>query len=146
MMRRLPAIIAEHPDLVIWQTGTNDPLRGVDPAHFSDLTRQGIAAMRAAGIDVMLMGPQLCARLADSADAVRFRDAVTAIGADMQVPVIHRYRMMQDWLARHMLTETQLLSSDGLHMADGGYALLAKAVAQDILAGRSAARALTAAK
>src|SRR5579871_5623313 len=27
MMRRLPAIIGERPDLIIWQTGSNDPLR-----------------------------------------------------------------------------------------------------------------------
>ena len=146
MMRRLPAIIAEHPDLVIWQTGTNDPLRGVDPQHFSELTRQGIQAMRDAGIDVMLMGPQLCRRLAETADAQRFRDAVRVIGDDMHVPVIHRYTMMQEWLARHMLSETQMLSPDGLHMADGGYALLAKAVAHAILAGHRPAHALTASK
>jgi lysophospholipase L1-like esterase len=146
MMRRLPAIIAEHPDLVIWQTGTNDPLRGVDIDHFTDLTRQGIQAMRAAGIDVMLMGPQLCRRLQETAGAQRFRDAVRTIGRDLHVPVIHRYPMMQAWLARHMLTETQLLAPDGLHMADGGYALLAKEVAHTILAGRRPTPALTAAK
>ncbi len=146
MMRRLPGIIAEHPDLVIWQTGTNDPLRGVDPQHFTDLTRQGIAAMQAAGIDVMLMGPQLCRRLAETADAQRFRDAVRVIGDEMHVPVIRRYTMMQEWLARHMLTETQMLSPDGLHMADAGYALLAKAVAHSILANHHATRALTASK
>jgi len=146
MMRRLPAIIAERPDLVIWQTGTNDPLRGVEPEHFIELTRQGIQAMRAAGIDVMLMGPQLCRRLRETAGAYRFRDAVRAIGREMHAPVIHRYKMMQDWLARHMLTETQLLSPDGLHMADGGYALLAKAVARAILADHRAGRALTAAR
>jgi lysophospholipase L1-like esterase len=146
MMRRLPAIIAEHPDLVIWQTGTNDPLRGVEVDHFTDLTRQGIEAMRAAGIDVMLMGPQLCRRLAETVGAQRFRDAVRAIGEDMHVPVIRRYTMMREWLARHMLTETELLSPDGLHMADGGYALLAKEVAHTVLAGRRPAGALAAAK
>lgn len=146
MMRRLPAIIAEHPDLVIWQTGTNDPLRGVELGHFTELTRQGVAAMLTAGIDVMLMGPQLCQRLADSDGAHQFRDAVRAIGDDLHVPVIHRYTMMQQWLARHMLTETQMLAPDGLHMADGGYALLAKAVAHEILANRRPAHALIAAK
>jgi len=146
MMRRLPAIIAEHPDLVIWQTGTNDPLRGVELEHFTELTRQGIEAMHAAGIDVMLMGPQLCRRMQETAGAMRFRDAVRSIGEATHVPVIHRYRMMQEWLARHMLTEVQMLSPDGLHMADGGYALLAKAVAHAILAGHHPARAVTAAK
>ena len=32
-----------------------------------------------------------------------------------------------------MLTPAQMLSPDGLHMADGGYAKLAEAVAADIL-------------
>jgi acyl-CoA thioesterase-1 len=146
MMKRLPGIIAGHPDLVIWQTGTNDPLRNVDPAHFSELTRQGIAAMQAAGIDVMLMGPQLCRKLAETVGAQRFRDVVRDIGADMHVPVIHRYAMMQQWLQRHMLTETQMLSPDGLHMADAGYALLAKEVAHTILAGRRPGRTVTAAQ
>jgi hypothetical protein len=102
--------------------------------------------MQAAGIDVMLMGPQLCHKLADSGGAQRFRDVLREIGADMHVPVIHRYTMMQDWLRRHMLTETQMLSPDGLHMADAGYALLAKAVAHSILAGHRPGRTVTAAQ
>src|SRR5579862_8802639 len=60
MARRIPAVIAERPDLVIWQTGSNDPLRGVPLERFVELTRAGIVALRQAGIDVMLMGPQDC--------------------------------------------------------------------------------------
>src|SRR5579875_1193526 len=55
MMRRLPAVIARHPDLVIWQTGTNDALGGLPLDEFVALTRAGIGAMRRAGIDVMLV-------------------------------------------------------------------------------------------
>src|ERR1700722_3665050 len=29
MALRLPSVIAEHPDLIIWQTGSNDPLNGL---------------------------------------------------------------------------------------------------------------------
>ena len=60
MARRLPAILAEQPDLVIWQTGTNDPLRAVPVERFVAETRAGIADMRAAGVDVMLIEPQFC--------------------------------------------------------------------------------------
>lgn len=133
MMRRLPAIMAERPELVIWQIGSNDPLRAVPVARFITLTRQGIKTLRAAGIDVMLMGPQLCRKLQANATTDQFRDAIVSIGRQMHVPVIRRYTMMQAWLAHKQLTETEMLSPDGLHMADGGYAMLARAVAREIL-------------
>jgi lysophospholipase L1-like esterase len=134
MMRRLPRILAEHPDLVIWQTGTNDPLRGVPLARFADLTRAGIALMRAAGIDVMLMEPQDCPVFAGKPGALAYRDAVRAIGAEFGVPVVRRYDLMEGWLHQDRLTAAQLQAPDGLHMSDTGYALLAKAVAGLILA------------
>ena len=143
MLRRVPAIAAEKPDLVIWQTGTNDPLDDVPLSRFVAETRQGIAAFRAAGIDVMLMEPQLCARLDQMPGAMRFRGALRALGREQHVPVIRRYAMMQEWLARKMLTARQMLAPDGLHMADGGYRLLAMAVAGQIL-GRQAPRRLLA--
>jgi lysophospholipase L1-like esterase len=133
MMRRLPGIVAARPDLVIWQTGSNDPLRDVPLDRFVRLTRDGIAAMQAAGIDVMLMEPQLCQRLADTAGSQRFRDALRALGDELHVPVIRRYELMERWLARKEITAPQLLSPDGLHMADAGYAKLAREVAREIL-------------
>lgn len=133
MMRRLPDIIAQHPDLVIWQTGTNDALHGMPLERFVALTRAGILAMRGAGIDVMLIEPQRCRAMQAKPDALLYRDAVRAIGAELHVPVIHRYDLMQTWLSSGLVTPVQLMSGDGLHMADGGYALLAKAVAHEIL-------------
>ena len=133
MARRLPRVIAEHPDLIIWQTGSNDPLRGVPIDRFVQDTIAGIQQIRAAHIDVMLMGPQLCRRLDGTASTTQYRDALAAIGVGMDVPVIHRHAMMQAWLDQHVLTETQMLSPDGLHMADAGYAKLAQVVGQDIL-------------
>jgi lysophospholipase L1-like esterase len=133
MTRRLPSVLAEQPDLVIWQTGSNDTLRGVPMDRFMAQTRAGVTAIRAAGADVMLMEPQLCARLSQVPEAEHFRDALRDIGAEMGVPVIRRYDLMHRWLAEGLVTRAALLSPDGLHMADAGYALLAKAVAQQIL-------------
>lgn len=133
MARRLPRVIAERPDLIIWQTGSNDPLRDVPIDRFVQETMAGIQQIRAAHIDVMLMGPQLCRRLDGEASTTLYRDALAAIGAGMDVPLIRRHMMMQAWLDQHVLTEQQMLAPDGLHMADAGYAMLAKAVAKDIL-------------
>jgi len=61
MLARLDKdVLAAKPDLVIWQTGSNDPLRSVPLARFVDETKAGINNMRAAGLDVMLMEPQWC--------------------------------------------------------------------------------------
>jgi len=133
MATRLSSVIAEHPDLIIWQTGSNDPLRGVPLDRFVQETMAGIQQIRAANIDVMLMEPQLCRKLADKSGADLYRQALRAIGAKMGVPVIRRYDIMRAWLAEKALTADQMLSPDGLHMADAGYARLADDVAEDIL-------------
>jgi acyl-CoA thioesterase-1 len=134
MALRLPAVLAEKPDLVIWQTGTNDPLRNVPLARFDALTRAGITAMRAAGVDVMLLEPQLCARLENTPGADRYRLALHRIGEEMGVPVIRRFDLMRGWLDKGLVTPAALMSGDGLHMADAGYAMLAIEVAHEIMA------------
>jgi acyl-CoA thioesterase I len=135
MAKRLPAIIAERPDLIIWQTGSNDALRGVPVSRFIDETVSGVRAIRAAHIDVMLMEPQLCKALEGKEASPLYRDVVRLIGEDMQVPVIRRYDLMRDWLATGVLTASEMLSPDGLHMTDGGYAKLAEIIAADIVHG-----------
>jgi acyl-CoA thioesterase-1 len=133
MARRLPTVIAEHPDLIIWQTGTNDPLRDLPLDRFVRETTAGVEEIRAAQIDLMLLEPQLCRQLQGIPTSLEYRDALRTIGAEMDVPVIRRYDLMRSWLADGVLTPAQMLSSDGLHMADGGYAKLADAIAADIL-------------
>ena len=133
MAKRLPAIIAEQPDLIIWQTGSNDALRGVPISRFIDETVAGVRAIRAAHIDVMLMEPQLCRALDRRAESTAYRDVLRLIGKDMNVPVIRRHELMREWLATGALTQAELLSPDGLHMADAGYAKLAEVIAKDIV-------------
>jgi lysophospholipase L1-like esterase len=143
MARRLPGVIARKPDLVIWQTGSNDPLRNVPLPRFVEQTRTGILAMRQAGIDVMLMEPQDCAVLRAHPGSLAYRDAVRQVADDMGVPLVRRYDLMHAWIAARLLTPAELMSGDGLHMGDGGYALLAADVGRDILvlSGRRAPRA-----
>ncbi len=136
MARRLQRdVLLEHPDLVIWQTGSNDPLTGVPVERFSELTRQGIAAIRATGADVVLMDQQWCKRLTGVANTQLYADALHAVAAELGVPVIRRYDMMRSWVAQGVLTPTQMIGPDGLHMTDAGYKQLAKAAAAQLLVG-----------
>ena len=133
MILRLPKVIAEHPDLIIWQTGSNDPLRHVPLDRFVSETVSGIEMIRAAGIDVMLMDPQLSPQLDGHPVTMQFRTAIHDIGTKMKVPVIYRYDLMRSWLAQKLMTVKEMISPDGLHMADRGYAKLAEVISADIL-------------
>lgn len=126
-------VVARHPDVVIWQTGSNDPLRHVPIDRFEQETRAGIAEMRKAGISVILMEPQWCPRLEGTGESEAFIDAVRRVGRDMNVDVVRRSDLMHAWIRDGVLTRRQMLAADGLHMTDGGYALLARSIAPRVL-------------
>ena len=52
------ALLDRKPDLVIWQTGTVDAMRGVDPESFRISLDEGIDHIVDAGADVILMNMQ----------------------------------------------------------------------------------------
>ncbi len=105
MLARLDRdVIAAEPQLVIWQTGSNDPLRGVSLDHFREATVSAIRRIRDAGIDVVLMEPQWCPKLESTPGASRFRDAVRSIGDELDVPVIRRADLMHGWVREGKLT------------------------------------------
>lgn len=126
-------VLADRPDLVIWQTGSNDPMSGVTLERFVQLTREGIAAMRAAGADVILMDQQWCRRLSATPGATQYSTALHDLGAELGVPVIRRHALMRTWAANGLLAPTQMIGPDGLHMTDAGYDRLAKAATLQIL-------------
>ena len=107
MAKRLQAdVIARRPDVVIWQTGSNDPLRHVPLDRFEAETRAGVAAMRKAGIEVILMEPQWCPRLETLVASAAYRDAIRRIGLENHVDVVRRSDLMHDWIREGRLTAT----------------------------------------
>lgn len=133
--RLLHQVIPEHPTLVIWQTGSNDPLRHVPVRRFVAETRAGLVALQKAGIDTMLMEPQVSRVLHAAGGTQAYRDAIRALGREFGVPVIARYALMEHWLATGAVPASALLAPDGLHMGDGGYAALAEEVGREITRG-----------
>src|SRR5262249_31134677 len=59
MMKRLQVEVLDmHPDLVIWQVGTNAVLRNLDPDETAKQVEEGVGRIQAAGADVVLVDPQ----------------------------------------------------------------------------------------
>jgi len=72
MMRRLQtSVIDMHPDLVIWQVGTNAVLRNLDPGETEKLVETGVAQIQAAGADIVLVDPQYSPRVNERPESAR---------------------------------------------------------------------------
>ncbi len=133
MDSRIGAVVAEEPDLVLWQTGSNDVTRPVPLALFERLTRDGIARLERTGADLVLMDQQYGRALEEASGLPAYRDALHRLGAEAGVAVFGRYALMRAWCDGVAFT-LDTLSPDGTHMADPGYALLGEAVADWVLA------------
>jgi acyl-CoA thioesterase-1 len=116
--------------LVIWQVGTNDAIVGVDESVFRATVQAGIAAAHAAGVPMMLIGPQFTLKTPDPVRYERFVKMVDDIGAADHVPVLSRYALMKSWSIKSAKALSLFLSGDGLHMSDLGYRCLAHALAE----------------
>ena len=132
---RVGSVIGDAPDLVLFQTGSNDPLQEVPFEHFEQLTRQDLARLQGeTGADIVLIDQQLCRVLEECPAFPDFLAGLHRIGRQAEVPVFPRYRSMQAWCEVPGM-DRDTLSPDGLHMGDHGYALLGAALSGWLLGG-----------
>ncbi|HWX62074.1 SGNH/GDSL hydrolase family protein [Bradyrhizobium sp.] len=94
----LPALLsAKKPALVIWQTGTVDAMRSVDPDDFRGAVEDGIAAMQSAGADVVLMNLQYSPRTETMISVPPYLDNMRAVAQQHDVPLFDRFAIMRQW-------------------------------------------------
>ena len=145
-IKRLEAILkTSKPDLVIWQVGTNDAIRGDDERRFVSLLEHGIHVAVAAQIDLVLLDQQYYPGIPDVGRYERFVQLVGAMAIREKVPIFSRYKLMKDWAERSADTLDSMLSADRFHMGDRGYDCIAQLLALGIhaaVASRDAASGL----
>lgn len=128
-------VIAAHPDLVIWQVGTNAVLRRDDFAADAAMIRRGIAEMKQGGSDVVLMDLQYAPRVLARPSYPRMERLIAETARDMRVGLFPRFAIMARWGATGQLAPAPMIAPDGLHMTDASYGCLAvdlaAAIAQD---------------
>jgi GDSL-like Lipase/Acylhydrolase family len=115
MAAGLPKILSEdHPALVIWQAGTVDALRGVEPDDFRNSLDQGLDAIAAAGADVIMMNMQYSPRTESMLGVAPFADVMRWVAEQRGVALFDRLAIMHYW------------SDEGtfdLYAATSGYAM-----------------------
>jgi len=136
MMRRLQTqVIDVHPDLVIWQVGTNAVLRNLDPGHTAKLVEDGISRIQAAGdADIVLVDPQYSPAVNQRAESAGKMVKLLGKVAELRhVGIFPRFEVMREWHERQAIPVEGFVIADGLHMNDWGYACFAQLLGDDII-------------
>jgi hypothetical protein len=115
MAADLPKILSDdRPDLVIWQAGTVDALRGVEPDDFRTSLDQGLDAIAAVGADVIMMNMQYSPRTESMLGVAPFADVMRWVAEQRGIGLFDRLAIMHYW------------SDEGtfdLYAATSGYAM-----------------------
>ena len=127
-------VIAEHPDLVIWQVGTNAVLRRDDLSADEQLISRGVAVMKESGIDIVLMDLQYAPRVLARPASDEMERLIAEIARRAQVGLFRRFEIMREWDRTHQLAPASTVGPDGLHMTDASYACLANQLAEALAA------------
>ncbi|MBV8108329.1 MAG: SGNH/GDSL hydrolase family protein [Hyphomicrobiales bacterium] len=129
MLARLDtAVIAEKPDLVLWQVGTNSVLRGKAVPPHASVLHEGLARLKATGADVVLIDPQYAPRVIAKPNIDDMVSLIAAVAKAEHVGLLHRFDLMRHWYQSEHLPFETFVSPDGVHMNDWSYACLAKAL------------------
>jgi hypothetical protein len=98
MAAGLPKILSDdRPALVIWQAGTVDALRGVEPEDFRTSLDQGLDAIAAAGADVIMMNMQYSPRTESMLGVSAFADVMRWVAEQRSVLLFDRLAIMRYW-------------------------------------------------
>ncbi|MCK1357565.1 SGNH/GDSL hydrolase family protein [Bradyrhizobium sp. 199] len=136
MMKRLQTqVIDVHPDLVIWQVGTNAVLRNLDPGDTAKLVEDGISRIQAAGgTDIVLVDPQYSPAVNQRKESAGKMIKLLGKVAELRhVGIFPRFEVMRDWHENQSIPVESFVIADGLHMNDWGYACFAQLLGDDII-------------
>jgi acyl-CoA thioesterase I len=134
LLRLESDVIAIRPAFVMRQVGANAALRATPPSVFRHLLTIGLARLRAARADVILMDNQCSPRIIASSDDAAIDGALASAARSADVTLFSRTALMDTW-QREGFPYRDFIAHDLLHQNDLGYGCVAEALAHMILEG-----------
>jgi acyl-CoA thioesterase I len=125
-------VIAEQPDLVLWQVGTNSLLRGDPIQPHRSLLHGGIERLKATGADIVLIDPQYAPRVIARSNADAMLALLEQTARFETVNLFRRFALMRHWHQVERIPFDAFLSPDELHMNDFSYGCVARALGNAI--------------
>jgi acyl-CoA thioesterase I len=125
-------VIAENPDLVLWQLGTNSVLRDHEISANGPMLAAELAVLKGTGADVVLINPQYAPKVLVHPDLAAMLELISATAKASNVELFDRFAVMKYWRETRELPFETFLNPDLLHMNDWGYDCLARLLANAI--------------
>ncbi len=111
----LPPLLKERkPDLVIWQTGTVEAIRAMDPDVYGEKLMAGVELIQAAKSDVILMNQQYSPRTDFMFDGAPYTDNMRYVAQARDIALFNRYEIMKYW-AETGVFDLSGMRNDGLY-------------------------------
>jgi acyl-CoA thioesterase I len=133
MLERLEREVApQAPALVIWQTGVNDAIRDVGIDRFRETLKTGIARLKEAAVDVILVDMQYYPRSERVAGYGEYLAVMRSVAEAEKIPLLRRFLIMKHFVKSGQYTSDQLLAPDNFHLNDLSYGCLATLLADAI--------------
>ena len=130
-------VLAHHPDLIVWQLGTNDVVLGGRADGVKDMIISGVRTLKTSGADIVLMDMQYAPVILVSSEHERMRAIIAEVAREERIGLFSRFALMRRSVEAG-LAPTALVAWDGLHNSEAGYDCVGRALARAIVntAGR----------
>jgi hypothetical protein len=92
------ALKGQHYQLVLWQTGTIEAVRGLRPDLMQDVLQDGIELAQRSGANVVLIDSQFSRFLRANADLDPYELVMQQAATMPGVVLFHRFDLMRDWV------------------------------------------------
>ncbi|MBI2977376.1 MAG: SGNH/GDSL hydrolase family protein [Rhodospirillales bacterium] len=130
MVARFETDVMPHkPHLVIWQTGSNTVLKGGSFDDYAETLRKGVARLKAAKTDIILMDPQYAPRVIRQPALRRMVDFLRRTADDLGVGLFQRFAIMRHWVVSGEAKVEDVIARDQLHLNDASYGCIAPLLA-----------------
>jgi acyl-CoA thioesterase-1 len=137
------SVLAENPDLVLWQVGSNAVLRDDPLMPAEQFIHEGLRQLKSVGTDIVLIDPQFAPRVTAKPEAEAMVALISTSAKEANVDLFQRFAVMRYWHDKESIPFSTFLSPDGLHMNDWSYACIAQLLGNAITEAANRNSAIT---
>jgi lysophospholipase L1-like esterase len=134
------SLASDMPALVLWQAGTVEAVRGMDPDEMAEALRQGIERIRRRNADVVVVDQQYSRFLRANTNIEPYREKLRLTAAAAGAALFPRYDLMQHWVETGAVDLERTARPDRAAAVDKLNDCIARALAELISRGVSEAR------
>jgi acyl-CoA thioesterase I len=129
------ALARRHYQLVLWQTGTVEAVRGTNPDELSDVLVEGAALVVGQGGNLILIDPQFSRFLRANTDLSPYEQAMHSAAMLPGANLFHRFDLMHDWAEQGLLDLERVPPASQMTAVTTLHACIGRALAHFVLHG-----------